>query len=51
MCMFVFREGHKTPEAWPAALTGTDGPLSGLVMSSTTNLQRCQHKTVQSTGI
>lgn len=51
MCMFVFRAGHKISGPSPAALTGTNGPLSGLMMSFTTNLQRCQHKTVQSTGI
>ena len=51
MCMFVFGACHKIYQRSLAAVTSTNGPLSGLMISFITNLQRCQHKTVQSTGI
>lgn len=51
MRMFVFEVCHKISQPSLAAVTRTNGPLSGLVISFITNLRRCQHKTVQSTGI
>lgn len=51
MCMFVFEACHKIYQQQLAAVTGTNGPHSAPMISFITNLQCCQHKTVQSTGI